>query len=919
MKRTILSMAIALATVAPTTALAADITPEQNAKQPIEKIQVTGSRIKRTDFEGVAPVTVITAEEIANSGLSSIAEVLQSSIASSGGSLNGESDGFTDSASSVNLRGMGANRTLVLINGRRQASFPSAAGGTSNFVDVSDIPTAAVERIEILTGGASAIYGSDAVGGVVNIILKTEYEGSKIAVKYNDPTQGGGEQLDLSYLQGFNTEKSQTLLMIEYKNVQQIQTDQRDLFYSPAYYEDEDGDKRWGAGPYGDASASSWASWVRDYDSVYTDDKYSPVDEAQCENLFGDKGVYTPVGKYDCYYDKYADRGLQSAYDRINLVLSSTYDLNDDWQIYGMVNASYKESTKYKDEKGFGAYIYEDDATGALSYEKTDFDDYNKFQMRRRMEEFSGPRTYDTQNTKAALSFGVDGNIGEYELDVSWSSSYNKYEKQNHHMVKADALLDMLTFDPNDTDAAKWYPNNKLSTEQVNALIGDSTKESDSSMHQFQAVFTGDLMELSAGTVGFATTAEWARESYEDTLDAVTTSGGYIGMGGTGGKGDRDRVAVAGELQIPLISNITAVKSLELSAALRYDQYLDDSDVGGATTPQIGLMYRPIDEVLVRANWGKSFRAPDMHRLYAGITRSFGSTEYPHPTIPDEVYDDQYNSISSGNINLTEEKGDFWNLGLVANITDNADLTLDWWNIKLEGAVKTISTDEMLDDAAQYDQTGNYTSCDQMNVVGYLNELDDDGIENLDCMRKGPINSAYEASEGIDASFNYQFPETAAGEFKLKLAASYLIKKEYQETVESEIEEQTETDYFPKWKGQASVNWKMEDFSATLAYYYTGEAKGQDTFTLIDADGDEYEEEDYTDVLGAYQTLNLTLSYSAPWDGKFTAGVKNLTDEMPPLYDERNDEHDSWPFYEEDNSSYSAVGRSVFFGYSQKF
>ena len=127
--------------------------------------------------------------------------MLQSSIANTGGSLNGESDGFTDSASSVNLRGMGANRTLVLINGRRQASFPSAAGGTSNFVDVSDIPTAAVARIEILTGGASAIYGSDAVGGVVNIILKTEYEGAKVAVKYNDPTQGGGEQLGASPLQ----------------------------------------------------------------------------------------------------------------------------------------------------------------------------------------------------------------------------------------------------------------------------------------------------------------------------------------------------------------------------------------------------------------------------------------------------------------------------------------------------------------------------------------------------------------------------------------------------------------------------------------------------------------------------------------------------------------------------------------------
>lgn len=919
MKLSALTLAIAMATLAPSSLLAAeDSAATDGANNKIEKIEVTGSRIKRADFEGVAPVTVITADDIANSGLSSISEVLQSSVANNGGSLNGESDGFTDSASSVNLRGMGANRTLVLINGRRQASFPSAAGGTSNFVDVSDIPTAAVERVEILTGGASAIYGSDAVGGVVNIILKKEYDGAKVAAKYSDTTQGGGAQLDLSYLQGINTENSQTLIMLEYKQVEAIQTYQRDELYSPSYYEDEDGNTRWGAGPYGDSSASSWGAWIQDYGKVYTDDKYSEVDEAQCTNLFGDKGIYTPIGKYDCYYDKYADRGLQSEYDRINLVVNSTYDLNDDWQLYGMLNTSYKESTKYKDEKGFGVYIYEDEASGALSYDKNEFEEDNKFQMRRRMEEYPGPRTYDTQNTKASLAFGANGTIGDYELDVSWSSSYNKYEKQNHHMVRADALLDMVTFDPNDNDASKWYPNNKLTSEQADQLIADSTKNSDSSMHQLQAVFTGDLMELDAGTVGFATTAEWARESYEDTLDETTMSGGLIGMGGTGGKGDRDRVAVAGELQLPLLANMTGIKSLDLSAALRYDHYLDDSDVGGATTPQVGLTYRPINEVMVRANWGKSFRAPDMHRLYAGLTRSFGSTDYPHPTIPDEIYEDSYDGIYSGNLNLKEEEGEFWNVGLVANITDNADLTVDWWNIKLEGAVKNISTDEMLDDSS-YNKTGQYSNCVDMPEVGYLTEFDDDGIENIACMRKGPINSAYEASEGIDASFNYLFPETAAGEFKFKLAASYLLKKEYQEKIGDEIEEQTEIDYFPKWKGNASLSWSYEDFRATIAYYYTGEAVGTDTFTLLDDDGEEYEVEDYTETLDPYQTINITLTYTAPWEGKFTAGVKNLTDEMPPLYDERNDEHNSWPYYEEDNSSYSTKGRSLFLGYSQKF
>lgn len=190
MRMKLSALTLAISTASLTAPLNIAQAAETGATAEMEKVTVTGSRIKRTEIEGVSPITIISADDIANSGLDSLTEVLQNSIANNGSSLNGESDGYTDSASSINLRGMGANRTLVLINGRRQASFPTASGGTSNFVDISDIPTAAVQRVEILTGGASAIYGSDAVGGVVNIILKEVYEGSKLAAKYYDPTKG---------------------------------------------------------------------------------------------------------------------------------------------------------------------------------------------------------------------------------------------------------------------------------------------------------------------------------------------------------------------------------------------------------------------------------------------------------------------------------------------------------------------------------------------------------------------------------------------------------------------------------------------------------------------------------------------------------------------------------------------------------
>lgn len=155
----------------------AQVTVAKNAAATTERIEVTGSRIKRTDLAGASPVTVISAEDIALSGFANVEEILQAGIGNAGRSVEGNESSWTQGANTINLRGMGENRTLVLVNGKRVPQFPTATGGTTNFVDTSTFPSSAVERIEILTGGASAIYGSDAVGGVVNIILKKDYQG----------------------------------------------------------------------------------------------------------------------------------------------------------------------------------------------------------------------------------------------------------------------------------------------------------------------------------------------------------------------------------------------------------------------------------------------------------------------------------------------------------------------------------------------------------------------------------------------------------------------------------------------------------------------------------------------------------------------------------------------------------------------
>jgi len=904
---------------------------EEQETEEVERISVTGSKIKRADFEGVAPLTVITSVEIEASGLTSIADVLESSIANAGSSFNGdEASGYTTGASSVNLRGMGANRTLVLINGRRQAAFPTAAGGADNFVDVSDIPTSAVERVEILTGGASAIYGSDAIGGVVNIIMKDRYEGSRISAKFENPQHGGRDVSKLTYTQGIETDKSSTLFILEYQEGEELLQSQRKEYFAKGLNRiyDTEGvqtDSYHGYSwaddwDWGGAFPSSWGAYIKDYSGAYGD-KY-PATEEQCNNILGDLAVWYNTGSsYKCRYDKYNGRGLASSYDRINLIMNTEYEINDDWNLYGMVNASYKDSEKYKDKKGNTSYFYQPKTGGAYSYEKPD-ESYYKFQLRRRYDELSNldeSRLYTSTNEKYSFAAGINGTIGDYELDVSWSTGYARYNRDSQSQLSKDGLLSVITFDPNDADTSKWYPLNRMTEEQVASVYGVNTKRSTSRIHQLTSVLSGDLMELPAGTVSFAATAEWAKESYHDQLDEVTQSGGFLGMGGTGGEGSRERYAGATEVLVPLLKDVKGVKSLELSLAGRYDYYDDETEVGGAFSPQIGIMYHPTEEVLIRGSWNKSFRAPDMHRVYAGTTIGFGDTEY---TLPDgTIIEDSYRSINSGSKTLKEEKGESYSIGLVANLSDNFDMTLDLWSIELNGAVRSIATSDIYDGPNNYKESYNYTeqfsSCEQLPGPGFILGEDDSGFKNLDCLKKAPFNSAFEKSQGVDVEFSYKYETEKYGRFKFKLGASYLKEKLVQDKAGEEVMDYTKIYYYPTWKSNSSLTWSMGKFSTTLSYYYTGTAIGEDLFEFTTTEGEEIEEY-RTDKLDAYARLNWSAYYNLKEYGKVKFGVKNLTDEMPPYYDVRNGDYTSSPFYRT-SRGYSLTGRTFYIGYDYSF
>ncbi len=881
------------------------VTATAKADSP-ERIEVTGSRIKRTDMAGVAPVTVISAIDIERSGFSNVEEILQASIGNAGRTIEGNESSWTQGASTINLRGMGANRTLVLVNGKRVPQYPTATGGNTNFVDTSTFPSNAVERIEILTGGASAIYGSDAIGGVVNIILKKQYEGSSLELRHENPQHGGRDKSKLSFTSGFETSWGNTVLVAEYTDEEILLAGQRELTA--------------GLGPDNINLHSSTSAYIRDRNKTFHKDEYVMANEQQCSQLFGQFAVYDgKESRYKCRYNALAEDGLQTGKEEYNLVLNHQKELSDDWSLSALLQASHKDTVKGNAQKSISPTIYMDrNKPGSYSYNQADFASSREFRVYRRLDDYGQSRLYPGEQESLTSSLGLQGTVGDYQLELSWAYGKSTFTREGRNQMLMDKLLEVISFNPADSaNPDKWYPLDAMTPAQKDKLYANTLTDAGSGLNQLSAVMTGDLLDLPAGTVQFANSLEWAREWYFDLKDIHTVNGNLIGQGGTQGRGERKRYAGASEVSVPLLDKDSGVGALELSAAVRYDYYDDKSDVGGAMTPQFGLKYQPTEDLLVRFNAGRSFRAPDLHRMYAGVSRSFSETTVKvDPNHPVDL-DDAFESYSAGNIGLTEEKGKFANLGVVAQLTDDLSASIDYWRVSLEGAVYSESSRRILENKA-YDMTGKADNCRDISGLGYiLQRPAGQSYQDVLCVRSGTINSAYEASQGIDAELSYKLSLADYGQLKITPKVSYMMKKEYLPFTEAEREEYTKDDYLPTWKTELALNWSVEDLSVNLSWYYLGTAEGRDDWTLKDSAGKDYKQRVWS-KLDSYDRVNLNTSYRFNQQHKLSLGINNLTDSMPPLFKPGHPERNSHPYFSE-NSGYNLIGRIFYAGYQYSF
>lgn len=882
----------------------------------LDKVTVTGSRIARAQVEGPAPMMVITAEDIQRQGFTTAFEAL-STITQNTGDTNNEMDqtGSTANGQFMNLRSLGPSYTLILLNGKRMANYPQAYGGTSTAVSLGNIPAGAIERIEVLSSGASAIYGSDAIAGVINIITKTDYSGDRIRLRAGTSTRGGGDSGQFQWTGGRSSDLWSLTYAFEHLSREPIMANQRDFMDS--YYDNpacQNGGNCTGLSAVYLYSPSSGYLW-RGSDGTLSTSTEALEEACAATNpefeTYKSSGSARAVNRCGTFGYP-ADQSIQNGYNKNSGMLSGTFDFSDSVQGYGQLLLSKSRDISYNRNQYYWSssdYVY-DPELGLVSASRTVTP-----------SEIGGvkPTTYD--ETSASLNLGLKGTILDGRFDWDFSLTHSQYDitvKRRRFLKNAarDYFLGELQGYTDDgyeirdvNEDALFSP---ISAEDYYSITTIVTNEGESSNDQGQFTLSGRLFDLPAGPVQVAVVVEGAKEKFqlnpdERTWPTYTGDEAIYNYTATTGGGSRNHYALGVEFSVPIFERLKA------SLAGRYDQYVDSSDVGGAFTWQAGLEWRPWDSLLLRGTRATTFRAPDLTYLYSGessgysyvtdvyLCRVNGVDPASSACTSGDYYYQTYYTYS-GNTDLYEETGKSWSAGFVWDLTPSMSVSADFYHIELYGMVKQIDTDYLMEQYANcmLGTTSSGAAVDTGSAsCGFYKSLvtrDSDGT--IDSYESYPVNQSMMRTEGVDASWKYHLGTTGWGDFDLKLGYTLTTKLESQLFPGDEIvDERNSLDYYNfRSKANWQVDWRGGDWRASVYGYRWG--------SLPNYAG--------TGRIAPYIVWNANLSKRITPKATLGLSVTNLFDKLHP----RDDTYTSYPYF---NRTYSAVGRQIYADFTYDF
>ena len=898
---------------------------EAQPGKTLEEVVVTGSRIPRSQIEGPAPVVTITAQDIAQRGFANVPDLMTSLTQNLGALDNNQyTDGFSPGAQAVDLRGLGPNHTLVLVNGRRIADYPQSYGGNSNFTDISNIPTALIDRVEILSGSASAVYGSDAMSGVINFILKKKVDGTTIDYRAGGTQHGGGGSQRLDITSGFSKGKFDVVYGLEF-------VDKHPLWAFQRSYTDSRLDS-----PADPSKIIASRNFVRT--DVYGD--YLDPGQATCNSLsyldqgsitYASRPGYAADGGPGYYCGSYTDVGygtLENGRKMANFFGSATYHFNSYTDLYGDVLAGTSHQDSYNTPlQWYNCEPLNGDCADTPFYNTATGQIEQWGRQYFTINENGGfkPGEIRNINNTISLNTGIKGTFGadsDWNYEANFEHSQNTLEEKWPALVaaKAQALylgpsLGEYYLDGVDTGYQMYNaPTGRLYTPltvaQFRSITQDSIDHDKSRAENWSLTLTNtNLFKLPAGPVGFAGIAEYGNSYFGLKADPLSLDGSYYGLHNTDAVGSRSHAAIGYEFSIPVFSKLT------VTTAGRYDRYMYSDTTSGKFTYALGLEYRPIQSLLLRGSYSTGFRAPDLSYLYAGMSgSSSGGTDYYqcrllYPDTGPDFFDNcplgdvSFNGRSHGSTALKDETSKSLTYGFVFAPTPNLDVSADYYRIKLKNEVVYQDSDTILREEAdcrlgQLDINSSF--CQQVISQVVRNPptalFNPNGITSVLVL---PINAAIDQTSGVDLNAHYRVNTERAGTFDLNFGATYVIMHKTQLSTDSPVDNEL-TDLFtwlvPRTKANASVTWNFHDFTTTL---YGSRLGGIPNY-------------EGTQRMGPTFLYNLTMGYKVTPDINVSLAVDNLFDARPP----RDTTWTSYPYYS--RNWFSAVGRAYFVEMSMK-
>jgi len=897
-----------------------------------QEIVVIGSRIPRTEKEGPAPVTVISAEDILKQGYQDVPELMKSVTQNTGETQSTQSYGantFTPGAKQVDLRGLGPNHTLVLVNGRRVADFPMPYGGNSNVADISNIPIGLIERVEILSGAASAIYGSDAISGVVNFQLKQEPDGTRIDAQLGLTEDGGGESFRITGSTGFRAGPFHALIGAQYSAQRPLWGYEREIQDSTEDNPTTDDPLAYrnflrydSGGYYIDPGASTCA------DLGFTNEGttfYAPRDGYG----FDVDNGYAATDGYFCGSNEAIAYGhILPDRDQISVYTAAGYELDENTDLFLDAQFGYSNLKLFNGFKSW-FYVAPDGNEEGLFYNPQYLDPIDTYWLDQldgwyrtfTPEEIGGFENGMIKNRSYTFNItpGIRGQMAMAGRDWDYEAYFNHAEYRSTMewpeivIDKAnDFFLGQPVDDPANTtgyerfDADPTRLFTALTPAEYATIQEYTIYKPKSWVNNFQAnISTTELFNLPAGGVGFAVVAELGKSGYEINPDPKALTQYYVGIQDSDGEGTRDHWGVGGEVRVPVF------EFLELSGAGRYDHYNYAGNNFGEFTYNLGAELRPTETILVRGAIGTGFRAPDLHYVYRGPGTVNGSgadyyncrLEQADPTLADCVNTRYEGFIQkrSGNRDLLPETAQSVTAGIVWAPGRIFDISVDYFRIRMENQVLNLDTNSLLIDEANCRlgtdinggaiDTSSPTCVDALaRVQRYTSGASAGELQSVSVV---PINVAREKTEGFDIALNSRFGIGDAGDLAIGASYTYVIDHKIQQYPgDPTLDKYVPLNGYeiPRDKGKAYVTWSLPRFSTTL----TGIRIGKMTNWNWDGKLDE-----------SYW-FNLSAQYDLTDRLRLSGTINNLFDRDPVA----DPTHASYPYY--NRSWFDSIGRRFY-------